>query len=70
MTPWVSIKESIPPLVGDYLVWVEIEEYDVPRKYRPYIAFWNGNGFEDYSDLIRVYIDTVTHWAEAPKEPK
>lgn len=70
MTPWISIKESIPSLVGDYLIWVEIEEYDVTRKYRPYIAWWNGNGFEQYGDFLKIYFDTVTHWAEAPKEPK
>jgi|GEM_PF-4315397 len=69
MTEWISVKEKLPKECGDYLIWVSIEEFDVPTKYRTFISWWNGDFFENYCDIIRIYLDTITHWAELPQPP-
>lgn len=72
MTEWIKIIDNPPKEIGDYLIWVSVEdvgEFCVYEKYRPFIAWWNGEFFENYSDVLRVYLDTITHWAELPEPP-
>ena len=70
MINWIDIKTQIPLLVGDYVVWVQAEECHIPTKYRGQILLWNGESFQTYTDArIRVYTDTITHWAEIDPAP-
>ena len=67
---WINLQKEVPPFIGDYVIWVEIEESNVPAQFRPFITYWNGDCFEDFSISKRINTDTATHWMPLPKPPE
>ena len=62
MSEWISVKDRLPDVPGDYLYWMIPDEYTGGHGVATYYVGFNQWGMGGG--------DRVTHWMSLPEPPK
>lgn len=69
MSEWISVKDKLPEVSGDYMVWDPVAKIVQIVHYSKKHNLWNSRDYYSEEEKARFSIDTITHWQPVPAPP-
>lgn len=66
MTKWINVKERLPEILENKLVWIKDSGPAICRL-REEIPYWTLIDYDEFEQDFKC--DEITHWAELPEPP-